>query len=252
MNRQTRRAAAALAGALAILAMPALAADHPGSDSDCASCHGVKSETPDAPRVIPAEPGFFARLFGGKSLRGHPSVSCAGEVGADGSVGGCHRPEAGGQAYLVLGGTGKPSDALCGTCHAPQRVPGAHHPSYLADRDGDGTPESPVRPAEGQEVYGSHAAGERGFDALEFRTAEDGTRSLLPRIPLETGPVPVDDGFVEQSHLVTCTSCHNPHFGYLVEVGSEEELNAEQVAREQGDALLRLRDFDNALCDACH
>ena len=45
---------------------------------------------------------------------------------------------------------------------------------------------------------------------------------------------------------------HNPHYGYLVGVASAEELNQEQVARAKGDALLRLRDYDNALCDVCH
>ena len=35
-------------------------------------------------------------------------------------------------------------------------------------------------------------------------------------------------------------------------VGEEEEFKKELVAREAGDALLRMRDFDSALCLTCH
>jgi hypothetical protein len=240
-----------IAAATVVTATMGVAADHPGSDADCASCHGIKSAEA-APKVIPAEPGFFAKLFGEKSLRGHSSVSCAGQVGADGTVSGCHRPEAGGPGFLVKGGGTEAVDLLCGSCHAAQREPGAHHPSYLKDLDGDGTPETVVRPAAGQEVYGPLAAPAKGADTLEFVTDGQGNRRLVARLPLQTVNVPGKDGVAAEADVVTCSSCHNPHFGYLVEAGSAEELNAELVAREQGDALLRLRDHDNALCDACH
>ncbi|MDF1553167.1 MAG: hypothetical protein P1P84_08905 [Deferrisomatales bacterium] len=250
-NRGTLLATLVLFGGLAFAATPALAADHPGSGADCGSCHGVAATAP-APKVIPAEPGFFAKLFGQKSLRGHQSVSCAGQVQADGTVSGCHRPESGGPAFLVRGGGKEAVDLLCGSCHAAQRALGSHHPSYLADRDGDGTPETAIRPAAGQEVYGVLAAPAKGVDVLEFTTDAEGKRHLVSRIPLQTVSVPSADGFVDAADVLVCTSCHNPHFGYLVEVGSEEELNSELVARGQGDALLRLRDYDNTLCEACH
>ena len=43
-----------------------------------------------------------------------------------------------------------------------------------------------------------------------------------------------------------------PAYSAKVEVTAEEALNLEQVAREKGDGLLRLRDHDNSLCEACH
>ncbi|RMG86848.1 MAG: hypothetical protein D6708_13725 [Candidatus Dadabacteria bacterium] len=229
----------------------AWAADHPGSAADCLKCHAAGAGPAEAVKVVPEQPGFWAKLFGAKPVRGHPSVSCAGEVRPDGTLTGCHRPEAGGEAFLVAGGAGRPVDELCRACHAEQAEPGAHHPSYKKDADGDGVPETIVRPAEGQEVYGEYAP-DGAADALVFRTLADGRRELVARLPLETVTETVDGQPVEEPHVVTCTTCHNPHFGYLAGVGSEEELNPELVARPEGDALLRLRDYTNALCETCH
>ncbi|WP_459942615.1 cytochrome c3 family protein [Deferrisoma palaeochoriense] len=239
--------------AVALAAGPAWAGEHPGSGADCRRCHTAGRGTAEAPKVVPEPPGFWARLFGAKPIEGHPSVSCAGVVREDGTVTGCHRPEGGGEAFLVAGGQGRPVDELCGACHAEQREPGKHHPTYKKDTDADGVPDKIVRPAGGQEVYGPYAPSPEGpVDTLEFRTLPDGTRELVVRLPLETVTETVDGAEVVEPGVVTCTTCHNPHYGYLAGVGSEEDLNTDLVARESGDALLRLRDFDNALCEACH
>jgi len=229
------------------------AAEHPGSEADCKACHTAGQGPTEAPKVVPEPPGFWARLFGAKPVQGHPSVSCVGTLGEDGRPTGCHRPETGGEAFLVAGGAGRPVDELCGSCHGDQRRPGAHHPTYKKDTDDDGVPDRIVRPADGQEVYGRYAPPQEGrVDVLEFRNLPDGGRELVVRLPLETVVETVDGQTVEEPHVVTCTTCHNPHYGYLAGVGSEEQLDTDLVARESGDALLRLRDYDNTLCEACH
>jgi hypothetical protein len=247
-----------VAAFLLVVSLPAFAADHPGSGAKCGKCHAQAEGDPEVPKVMLEQPGFFARLFGEKTLQWHPSVSCVGAVKGDGSVTGCHDPDAGRKDLLVIDLAGKPSDELCGRCHAGEREPGGHHPSYKADKDGDGIPEAMVRPVEGQEIYTTYAPHAKNEplhshpDAMVFVTGPDGAQSLDVVLPLETTTEEADGQKVEEPSVVTCTTCHNPHFGYLAEVGSEEELNQELVAREQGDGLLRLRDYDNSLCDGCH
>jgi hypothetical protein len=235
------------------------AADHPGSDAKCGDCHAVGKAEAGAPAVMPEQPGFFAKLMGKQALAGHPSVSCVGVGKADGSVTGCHRPEDGRPSLLAVDLKDKPVDVLCRTCHAEQARPGSHHPSYKADKNQDGVPETIVRPAEAQEIYtqwvpsAKPAPLNRFPDALVLKAQPDGTKKLDVALPLATvAEVGPDGQPVTEANVVTCSTCHNPHFGYLVEVGSEEELNREQVAREKGDGLLRLRDYTNALCEACH
>jgi len=234
-------------------------ADHPDSKADCKTCHAVGTSS-TAPKVMTKAPGFFAKLFGAEALRGHPSLSCAGSVAADGSLSGCHQPEAGFPGHLAVDLTDRPSDELCGRCHAETREPGKHHPSYRSDKNGDGVLETPIRPAAQQEVF-QHLAPANGPaplraypDAIHFVTDSAGKQQLAVVLPLQTvvEVAPETGEKVIEADLMTCTTCHNPHFGYLVGVGSAEELDLNLVAREKGDALLRLRDYDNALCDACH
>lgn len=241
-----------------LAAAPALAA-HPGSDAKCENCHALGSGDAKAPKVVPQEPGFFARLFGKKSMRGHPSVSCAGAVKPDGTLTGCHRPEDGKDGLLVVDVKDKPADLFCVRCHADVGKTGGHHPTYKVDRNKDGVPETLVRPAAGQEIYTAFAPGAKGEplatypDALVLKAMPDGTKKLDAVLPLRTVLEPDPQGkMVAEKDIVTCSTCHNAHYGYLVEAGTEEELNREQVARPKGDALLRLRDQTNALCDACH
>jgi len=242
------------------MTLTAAAAEHPGSDAKCADCHSIGKTAAGAPAVLPEQPGFFAKLFGKKPLVGHPSVSCAGVVRSDGTLSGCHRPEESKKSLLVLDTADKAVDGFCAKCHSDQTKPGSHHPSYRADKNQDGVAEAIVRPAAGQEVYTEWAPASKGAplnrfpDALVFQTLPDGTKKLDVVLPLSTvvEPDPATGQLVTEKDVVTCSTCHNPHFGYLAGVASEEELNQEQVAREQGDALLRLRDHNNALCDACH
>lgn len=204
--------------------------------------------------MAPEKAGFFGRLFGKKEgARGHATVACAGEARADGAVTGCHAPAAGKKSLLVVDLAGKPVDDLCGRCHADQRKPGTHHASYKADRNSDGVAETLVRPAPSQEVFKRFApAGKRYPDALSYAKRDDGTQVLEVSVPLETVAEVVDGKEVLEPNVMTCTSCHNPHYGYLVVPGSEQVLDPEKVARKKGDALLRLRDYTNDLCNACH
>lgn len=255
-----KRFATTLLG-VSLLCVPvaARAADHPGSDARCETCHAVSKTAPGAPAVIPEQPGFFARLMGKKSLAGHSSVSCAGVARPDGTVTGCHRPEDRKPGFLAVDLKDKPADVFCKTCHAEQARPGSHHPSYKADKNQDGTPETIVRPARVQEIYTQWVPSvkapplNRFPDALVLKVQADGTKKLDAALPLATVAEAGADGTrVTEADVVTCSTCHNPHFGYLVEVGTEEQLNKEHVAREKGDVLLRLRDTTNALCDTCH
>lgn len=248
-----------LAGILALaLTAPALAA-HPGSDAKCESCHAVGKGDAKAPKVMPQPPGFFARLLGQKAVVGHPSVSCAGTVRPDGTISGCHRPEEGRKGFLVVEIAERAVDGFCVRCHGELGEPGAHHPSYKAVREGEDTRDAFVRPAAGQEVYTDFSPAVRGEpwasypDSLVLTALPGGAKRLEVVLPLAAVTELDSAGQpVVHEHVVTCSTCHNPHYGYLVEVGSEEQLNQEQVARPKGDALLRLRDYNNALCEACH
>lgn len=241
-------------------ALGAGAAEHPGSGSDCARCHSFTAKG-DAPKVIPVEPPFLAKISQGKvSLRGHRSVSCTGTINAAGQVTGCHSVESGFAHMLVMNLADKPSDELCGKCHPGQRTQGKHHPSYTKDENGDGVPEKIVRPPSSQEVFTTFAPASQVEplktypDSAAFTLTPEGMRVLNAAIPLAKVVVkdPVTQQDIEVSGVVTCVSCHNPHFGYLVEVGTEEAAQAELTARPKGDVLLRMRDRDNALCLTCH
>lgn len=244
--------------ALLCLVSQGLSADHPDSGARCETCHAVGEGSRETPKVLAERPNFWERLLGKKRLGGHLSVSCAGSVGPDGTITGCHRPEDRRESFLVLDVLGQPVDELCGRCHSEQRVPGAHHPSYKSDKDGDRVPETIVRSAEGEEIFSEFAASRKAEpvktypDAILFQPLPDGSRRLEVAMPLETVVEVVGDREWTETQVVTCTTCHNPHYGYLVGVGTEEELNRELVARESGDALLRLRDYNNDLCNACH
>lgn len=237
------------------------AADHPGSGSDCVGCHGFTAQGA-APKVVPTDPAFLTKLFEGKvTLRGHATLRCAGTANDAGQVtGGCHRPESGFPKGLAVKLSGIPSDELCGKCHPNQRMPGRHHPSYKKDENGDGVPEKIVRPPAGQEVFTAFAPASQTDplktypDAATFTVTPDGRRVLGAAIPLATviEKDPATNQDVEVSGVVTCVSCHNPHYGYLVEVGTAEGVQAEYTARKNGDVLLRMRDRDNALCLTCH
>lgn len=252
------RGTIALLAALAV-ASSAGAAPHPGSGSKCADCHTYGGKGPaEAPRVIPAPPTLLEKLAGRNAYQGHPSVACVGTITAEGRVTGCHRIENGGRDYLVKSLDQRPSDELCGLCHADQRRPGAHHPSYKADRNRDGEAETIVRPAPSQQVYSTYRPSLRPEplkshpDALSFLSREDGSRLLQSVLPLETVVEVVEGKPITESNVLTCTTCHNPHFGYRVEGGKDETLDPDRVARKKGDALLRLRDHTNALCEGCH
>lgn len=233
-------------------------AAHPGSGSSCGDCHKIGAAG-DAPKVTPEEPGFMERMFQGKqSYRGHSSVSCAGSVGGDGKVSGCHAPENGYRKLLVMDLADKPVDLLCAVCHQNAAKFGLHHPSYKADKNGDGVGDYMIRPVAVQEVFTEFAPAGKAAplnkypDALVFKAQADGTKKLDVAIPLEKVAETTGDKTIVYTDAVSCTTCHNPHYGYLVELGKEEELKPGQVARAKGDALLRMRDYDNQLCVACH
>lgn len=233
-------------------------AAHPGPESNCGECHTVGS-TGDGPKVTPAEPGFIERMFQGRqSYKGHPSVACAGIPGADGKVTGCHAPGKGFRNMLAIDLAGKPTDLLCAKCHENAAKFGLHHPSYKADKNGDGVGDYIIKPVAVQEIFKEFAPASKSAplnkypDALSLLAQPDGSKKLDVAMPLEKTMEQIGDKTVEVADVITCTTCHNPHYGYLVELGKEEELKPGQVARAKGDALLRMRDYDNALCLACH
>lgn len=233
-------------------------AAHPGSDASCDKCH--KSGTSgDAPKVTPEDPGFVERMFQGKqSYKGHNSVSCTGTVSQDGKVTGCHAPEKGFRNHLVMDLKDKPTDTLCANCHPNASKFGLHHPSYQMDKNGDGVGDKFVRPVAVQEIFTEFSPANKSLpvkkypDSILFVTRPDGVRVREVALPLEKATEQVGDKVVVYDDIVGCTTCHNPHYGYLVEIGKEEDIKAGQVARTKGDSLLRLRDYDNALCVACH
>jgi hypothetical protein len=233
-------------------------ADHPASNSECAQCHRATSAG-DAPKVVPEEPGFFAKLFLGKAdYIGHKEISCVGSATDDGVVNGCHDPDKNFPNKLAIDLTGKPVDVLCGSCHASQREFGMHHPSYKVDKDGDGVGDSLVRPASVQEIFTTASVSAQVEpiksypDALHFITDGEGKRRIVAAQPLWSVVEIVEEKEVVFDDVVVCSTCHNPHFGFLVEVGKEEDMRADLVARPNGDALLRKRDHDNSLCLDCH
>lgn len=255
---------------VAVGSLGARAADHPGSSSDCASCHQFTAKG-EAPKVVPVDPPFLAKIPQGKvSFRGHKSVPCAGTVNAAGQVTGCHRSESGFPDHLVMNLAGRPSDDLCGKCHPNQRVQGKHHPSYRKDENGDGVPEKIVQPPAVQEVFTTFAPASQSEplrtypDSAAFTLTPEGKRVLNAAIPLAkvTEKDPVTQKNIEVSGVVTCVSCHNPHFGYLVEADTEEALQKEiqtemkagqpEIPSWRGNVLLRMRDRDNSLCLTCH
>ena len=89
-------------------------------------------------------------------------------------------------------------------------------------------------------------------DALHFVTDEAGKRRLVTAQPLWSVVEIVDDKEVVFDDVVVCSTCHNPHFGFLAELGEEEDVQRDLIARPEGDAMLRKRDYDNALCLDCH
>jgi hypothetical protein len=247
-----------LAGGIAFILSSsfALAADHPGSDSACADCHSVESSA-DAPKVIPAKPGILDKLFGDKATpKWHEKIGCTGSASADGKITGCHRPEDKKKSYLVVDLSGKPSDFLCAKCHAPQMDPGLHHPSYKVDKDGNGVPEHFVTVIETKDAVTKLSPSvlsqplKNYPDAVSFSTGADGQRKLDAAIPLGKFVEVEKNEKKTYERVVTCSSCHNPHFGFQAETGKEE--NFEKTARKTGDALLRLRDQNNTLCLVCH
>ncbi len=247
------------AGLVVALVLPgvSLGAHTDAMPKDCEKCHLV-GVTSDAPKVIPQEPGFLAKLFGGKSShRGHESVSCVGSMSESGDVTGCHSLNNGLPAMLVINLTRTPTDVLCRTCHQSQSQFGLHHPSYKMDRNGDGVGDYLVRPVATQDIFSQYIPAVRSEplasfpDALVVKTLEDGTTELDAAMPLGVSVEIEDNKEVVYDDVVQCTTCHNPHFGYLVASG-EEEAKKSLASRSEGDALLRLRDYDNTLCMPCH
>ncbi|GAB4282078.1 MAG: hypothetical protein Kow0092_37190 [Deferrisomatales bacterium] len=162
------------------------------------------------------------------------------------------------------------TSSVCGRCHDPAQYPGEHHPSYYGATGSNPTNHAIV-PAGGQEVFsspgtwtdqgGGHYA-QDGYSAsgcdgdADFFTDWWGgspgsgnqdpppAPSPLAVLPLEQyvfGPA------TSSSDRVMCVTCHNPHgtdlFTYDPSGGHEQIPD---------NNMLRLRDSDNTLCEACH
>ncbi|TLN27010.1 hypothetical protein FDZ71_00250 [bacterium] len=244
-----------LAGAAFLITAGGALAEHPASSSNCEECH-IYGSTAVAPKVMPPKPGFFGKIMGEVDLRGHQKVGCSGGPTPDGKLSGCHSIESKFAKYLAVDTTDKPVDILCAKCHAETSAVGAHHPSYKSDKDGNGVPETFVvvndkRDAAGKLSPKSQKEPLRSApDSFAMVEQADGSKKLGAAVPLSTFTEIVEKEKKVFERVVVCTSCHNPHFGFLSGTGKMETF--EKSDRKQGDALLRLRDQNNTLCLACH
>ncbi len=225
---------------------------HPRSGARCADCHEFGVGDHNVPKVIPEVPPFAVPFLGDRGYRGHPTVSCAGTVREDGQITGCHQIEGGRKSYLVVDLGGLPMDVFCGRCHPV----GRHHPSYLHHGDGDDSVRLTIPPP-GQPVFGEYAPSQRPEPLRSYPDAividpVAGYPQVLVVLPLASVVDPLVDPPRIADGVVTCVTCHNPHYGYSASAPGAAELQEILGSRRGGDALLRLRDDDNTLCGACH
>ncbi|PLX40334.1 MAG: hypothetical protein C0608_09405 [Deltaproteobacteria bacterium] len=248
----------ALLGAALIISVQiaAAAGSHPGSAANCATCHRVSSSG-TAPKVIPQDITYLDKVTNTqKSIWKHNELSCVGTLRADGSITGCHNPDSGFKSYLVVDITDKPVDILCQKCHLSQTRAGMHHPSYTVDEDGNGRPEKAVSvPADklannALSVANAPEPIKSYPDAYLIGQDGNGNAELTVAIPLISTTLEINDEVKTFERVVTCTSCHNPHYGFLAPTGEAKVF--EKTARKVGDAMLRLADEDNRLCLSCH
>ncbi|PLX45989.1 MAG: hypothetical protein C0609_01625 [Deltaproteobacteria bacterium] len=249
---------ALLGVALIFTVQNSAAADgHPGSSANCSTCHNVSSAG-NAPKVIPQDITYLDKVTNTQqSIWKHNELSCVGGVRADGSItGGCHNPDSGFESYLVVDIKDKPVDLLCQKCHLSQTRAGMHHPSYTVDEDDNGRPEKAVSvPADKLAVSELSVANApepvKTFpDAYLLAEDSAGNEELRVAIPLISTALEINGEVKTFDRVVTCTSCHNPHYGFLAPTGEARVF--EKTARKVGDAMLRLADEDNRLCLACH
>lgn len=159
------------------------------------------------------------------------------------------------------------SSDLCSSCHrddATYGYPSNHHPSFSKNSQ-------PVSPAVGQEIYttasswteplpdfwkqngysAASAGGNVDF-AVDFWGGNPGGSWASPPQPSPYAILPLSgqiDGTVA-GNRVMCVTCHNPHGTDLfVDTSLGKGGNYKKISDNN---MLRVRDEDMSLCQACH
>ncbi|MDF1553168.1 MAG: CxxxxCH/CxxCH domain-containing protein [Deferrisomatales bacterium] len=162
---------------------------------------------------------------------------------------------------------------LCNSCHAGADYPENHHPSYEGTFASSTTD---VIPAGGQEIYtnpstwtdqgGGHYE-QNGYSASGVSGGPDfyidwwgGAPGLgdqdPPPTPTPLAVLPLERYVLASgtSDRVMCVTCHNPHgtdlFTYDAMDGNAAPGGPNASIPDNN--MLRLRDSDNTLCNACH
>ncbi len=211
---------------------------------------------PDAARVYYATPSGYARGGHGDSgiqnedpfIDSAPGVTTPVDCTACHDAGADHFPEAAANIHRLRNQTledAVDASGLCTRCHTAYNDKAGngnplHHPSGVAFT-------RPYKEPTGVN-YDVPAGGEGDVD--EFVMYWTDTTYTSVGNPSQVDLPRLDDIFPGQSQMLACTTCHQPH-------GTDLAVDVSQggggtYTEIPDNNMLRLRDTDNTLCEACH